>query len=148
MESGLRIHCVWHDTDLVEVGISVSNGRFSGTARAYINHDDPENAATLLETFPRTPSDTREIGFGTMDAQYAGGGVWLRFFCTDGAGHAAVEIRLNDESKPNTHRWLRPAQSAHFFANVEASAIDDFVRELRAFDPYESGSAWLPFAER
>jgi hypothetical protein len=131
METGLRIQFVWHDTDVLEVAISASNGRFSGTARAYINHDDPSNAATLLEKFPTTPSDTREVGFGTMDRQYAAGGVALRFFCADSAGHAVVEIRLNDEAEPRTNLWHRPAQSAHFFADVEASAIDDFVRELR-----------------
>ena len=147
MESGLRIQFVWHDTDVIEIGISVSNGRFSGAARAYINHDDPRNAANLLEKFPATPSDAREIGFGTMDPQYAAGGVALRFFCADSTGHAVVEVRLNDEAEPITNLWHRPAQSAHFFANVEASAIDDFVRELRAFDPYESGSARLVFVE-
>ncbi|HEY2857656.1 MAG TPA: hypothetical protein VGJ21_04520 [Terracidiphilus sp.] len=148
MEPGLRIRFWWHDTDVVEVNISASNGAFSGSAMAYIDQDDPQKAATILEGFPKTTSDTREIGFGTVDPLSAGGGVVMRFFCTDSAGHAAVELRLRDEESPVSNRWTRPGQTAHFFADVEASAIDDFVRELRAFDPYESGLAFLRFGSR
>jgi hypothetical protein len=148
MEPGLSIKFLWHDTDVVEVTISASNGAFGGSGAAYINRDDPRNAAAILDGFPRTPDDKRDLRFGTMDPQFAGGGATLRFFCIDGSGHSVVEVHIAAGAEPISNRWCRPAQSAHFFADVEAAAIDNFVRELNAFDPYESGSALLRFATR
>ena len=143
MDPGLEIKYLWHDLDVLEVSIAASNGRFGGRAQAYIGHDDLRDAALTLEAFPATPRDSRELEIGNMDPQFAGGGASLRFFCTDNSGHAAVEILLVDPAQPQTNLGIRPPQSAHFFAHVEAAAIDDFVRELRAFDPSESRSAFL-----
>lgn len=147
MDAGLWIAYRWHDIDVLEVKIKASNGEFSGLAQAYINHDDPRKAAEILEGFPRTSSDTRTLSFGTMDPEFAGGGALLRFFCTDGSGHAAIEVQMMGGAEPMLNRWSRPPQTAHFFANIEANAIDDFVRELRAFDPRKKGFASLLFVE-
>jgi hypothetical protein len=143
METGLRISYLWHDIDVVEVSITVSNSRFGGLAQAYIDHDGLRNAASTLEGFRTTPSDARELSLGNMDPQFAGGGALLRFFCTNNACHAAVEIRIVNAAQSETNLWTRPPESAHFFAKVEAAAIDNFVRELRAFDPNESRCAFL-----
>ena len=143
MDPGLEIKYLWHDIDVREVSIAASNGRFGGRAQAYIGHDDLRDAAITLEGFPATPRDSRELEIGNMDPQFAGGGALLRFFCTNSSGHAVVELRIVDAAQPGTNLWTRPPQSAHFFAQVEAAAIDDFVRELRAFDPSESRSAFL-----
>jgi hypothetical protein len=148
MEPGLTIKFLWHDTDVVEVSIAASNGEFSGVSRAYIDRDDPRIAASTLEGFPKRPDDIREVSFGTLDPQFAGGGAQLRFLCKDSSGHAVVEIRIACEAEPESNRLSRPTQSAHFYADVEAAAIDDFVRELKAFDPDESGSAYLRFGSR
>jgi hypothetical protein len=148
MERGLRIEFVWHDTDLIQVSIRASNGEFCGTARAYINHDDLKNAASILAGFPNSPLDSREFNFGNMDPQFAGGGISIRWFCSDLRGHAVAEMRIAAEAKRESNTWSRPAQFAHFFADVEAAAVDDFVRELRAFDPYDFPSVSLRFVTR
>ena len=145
MESGLQIKYLWHDIDVVEVSITASSDEFGALARAYVDHDALQEAASILEGFPARSSDTRELTLGNMDPQFAGGGASLRFFCSGSSGHGVVEIRVVDAAQPMTNRWTRPPQSAHFFANVEAAATDDFVRKLRAFDPDKSRSVFLRF---
>jgi hypothetical protein len=80
-----------------------------------------------------------------MDPNFAGGGVTLRFFCMDMSGHAVVEIRINSAAERVTNRWSCPAQSALFWAFLEANAMDEFVRDLRTFEPYEPTVASLKF---
>lgn len=148
MGPGVQIKFLWHDTDVIEVSITASNGEFGGAARAYLNHDDLKNAAAILAGFPNASIDSRELNLGNMEPQFAGGGGSFRFFCTGNSGHGVVEIRIVDEPQPETNLWTRPAQSVHFFADLEAAAIDDFVRELLAFDPYESPTTFLRFGTR
>jgi hypothetical protein len=148
MESGLQIKFLWHDTDVIEVSITASNGEFGGSARAYINHDDLKDAASVLAGFPNSPSDTRVLSIGSVDPMSAGGGASLSFFCKDLRGQAVIEVRIAAERGRDMNAWNHPAQSAHFFADVEAAAIDDFVRALNAFDPYESAIAFLRLGTR
>jgi hypothetical protein len=143
MEPGLQVKYLWHDIDVVEVSIFASNGKFSGAAQGYIDHDALRNAASILEGFPASSTDTRELRLGNMDPQFAGGGASLRLFCSGRSGHSVIEVRVVDAEQTVTNLWTRPAQSAHFFADVEAAAIDDFVAGLRAFDVDKSLSAFL-----
>jgi hypothetical protein len=80
LNHGIEIKFLWQDSDAIEIGISASNGAFSGMAAAYIGTNELDKAASVLEGFPRTVEDTRELSLGTMDPNFAGGGVTLRFF--------------------------------------------------------------------
>ena len=147
MVIGLLIKFLWSDIDVIEIRISASNGEFSGTADAYIGWDGLAQAASVLAGFPNSINDVRELTLGTMDPGFASGGASMRFFCKDSSGHAVAEVVISSEDERLTHGWSRPAQSAHFFAHIEANAVDEFVRELSAFDPHDSGVASLAFTE-
>ncbi|MGH9718046.1 MAG: hypothetical protein ACRD4R_15145 [Candidatus Acidiferrales bacterium] len=114
------------------------NGEFGGVANPYVGVGGLAEAAEQLSGFPRDPSDTRQITFGAFGPKTAVGGISMRFFCTDKAGHARVEVkiesdRLNDERPQSVTLWLA----------VEASAIDRFVHDLRHLESERPGTACL-----
>lgn len=141
---GLSIKPLWSDVDVFEVAVSGSNGEFGGSAAVYVGIDGLAEAASMLEGFPRTTSDMRQFELGTFDSSSAGGGVQLRFSCVDGAGHAIVEVRIASEAIRDSGVNL-PAQSATFFAPIEASGVDDFAAELRQLEIAKTGTAYLRF---
>jgi hypothetical protein len=147
MNVGLQLKYLWHDLDVLELEVSASTGKFSGTAETYISIGGLAEAADALNGFPRDLSDVRELKFGEFGRVSAGGCASLHFFCKNSAGHAVVEVRIESEDESNTgSQWNLPEQNAHSFGEIEASAVDDFVAELRLLDVNKSGIASLRFA--
>jgi hypothetical protein len=145
---GLQLKYLWSDVDVIELRVIASNGIFSGGADLYAPTGGLAEAASTLQGFPANTSDVRELQFGAFGSDSAGGGANLRFSCKGGAGHAVLEFRVESEDGNDTHlTWNRPEQSAHFFAEIEACAIDDFVAELRKLEDAKSGIATLRFAQ-
>lgn len=95
MKLGIEIEILWWDNDLIKLRIRGSNGRFRGEADIYAAHGDLPELARLLRGFPTHQSDSRRFDFGTFDPSLAGGGVQLRFFCLDAAGHAGVALKFH-----------------------------------------------------
>ena len=148
MSNGFQLKYLWHDNDCREYEASASNGEFAGRVKAYISIGDLAKAAATLEGFPRNLSDTREFQFGAFGRESAGGGLRLRFFCKDPSGHAAVEFRFESEGESNTgSKWNLPEQTANFFGEIEAHAVDEFVVALRQLEETIHGTAWLRFTD-
>jgi hypothetical protein len=146
MTVGLQLKYLWHDLDVLELKVSASSGKFSGTAETYVSIGGLAEAADALNGFPRDLSDVRELKFGEFGRGFAGGAALLRFFCKDSAGHAVIELRIESEHERNTgSRWNLQEQNAHFLSEIEASAVDDFVAELRLLEVNKSGMASLRF---
>lgn len=146
MEPGLRIQFQWFDQDVDEIAISASNGDFSGRTRAYIETDSLFASASALTGFPKHASDVRELQFGDSAENSAGGWARLRFSCRDAAAHSIVEIQIKskNELRPSA-QWNTEPQAAHFFAEIEAAAVDDFVRELQQVSQRKNGIAQFRF---
>ncbi len=94
-------------------------------------------AAKKLEGFPRLTSDNRVLQFGEFGPELAGGAVSLRFYCKGAAGRTFVEARVESDHQPG------PAEHARFHAEIEASAVDDFVAALRRLEAEQRGIARL-----
>jgi hypothetical protein len=135
VEIGLQFEVTYKDSDLLKVRISAWNGAFGGTADVYVGIGKLEEVATKLKGFPNNPSDTREITLGGFGPNWAGGGVGMRFYCTDASGHAYVESKIESGSKP--------VQSVSLSLPIEAAAMDSFVDELRRVGANRSGTARL-----
>ena len=138
MNIGIRFQTIWYDQDVVKLRVSAWNGDFGGVADIYEGIGDLHKAATQLQGFPRNPSDTRELIFGTFDRKCAGGGVSMRFHCTDSAGHAHVETRI-DSSVLSGGTF----QTVLLALPIEATAVDLFVRELQRMEEDRSSTAHL-----
>src|SRR5262245_41437574 len=94
MKPGIEIAVVWLDEHLIELLVVASNGNFAGRASLYESHGALVGLASKLQGFPTEPSDRRDIVLGSLDSKCGGGGVHLRFLCTDRVGHPAVEVSL------------------------------------------------------
>ena len=127
MRSGLEVLVIYVDEHLVELRIQASNGEFAAQASVYANRDAPTNLAQTLRGFPAKSGDSREFQLGTFRSDEGGDGVQLRFYCTDAAGHAAVDVRVETKKpgRAGSHGWM-----ATFDIPVEAAAVDAFVEQL------------------
>ena len=140
--NGVHFEVVWHDDDVVSVRVSASNGAFSGVADAYVGSDGLVLVAENLNGFPVSPSDRREVTVGAFGEGSAGGGVTLRFACTDGSGHARVEVILEgDQGSGGDH-----PETVHLFIPIEAAAVDRFVLGVRRLATTAKGVASLDAA--
>jgi hypothetical protein len=147
MSIGLQMKYLWHDVDVFKLEIAASNRKFSGVAECYVSIGNLAEAAEQLKGFPCDPSDIRELKFGEFGREFAGGCSLVRFFCRDSAGHAVVEVQIESERMREMGSiWNCPEQTAHFFAEIEARAVDDFVDELRQLEEIKGGAASLRFA--
>ena len=124
------------DQHLVECQFRCSNGRFSGVAEIYLNHDDLPRIAEALEGFPQTASDSRDFAL-------ADGGVRLHCYCKDSLGHAVIEVKLGGDACKS----LGEPESVALSLPIEAAGVDAFLTQVRAIDTQQIGaSAFLPMA--
>ncbi|MGC2253049.1 MAG: hypothetical protein WA563_00805 [Candidatus Acidiferrales bacterium] len=144
MDLGIQFSVSWEDQDIIEVRVSVWNGTFGGTAYIYTGNRELDDAAAKLSRFPKNISDDREIFLGTFDPKYAGGGVRMRFYCTDHSGHAYVDSQIQSDPRLHTSAPRTPTvQSSLVSLPIEAAAVDTFVDELRRMAINRSGAARL-----
>jgi hypothetical protein len=139
MINGLTIEIIGSDEDLVKVRVHAGNDKFAGTIETYIAHDDLRHLAGGIRGFPISAADRREFALGQWT-----GKAHLTFRCTDGLGHAVVDIRLQD------NRFQDRQQTVNLILSVEAAAIDIFVdalSDIRDEEGHRSASLpWLPGA--
>ncbi len=139
MNTGLKVAYVWHDSDVIEVRVTAENARFRSTANVYVGTDGLLKAAATLAGFPKHSRDKREVTFGAVGKELAGGAVGLEFYCSDLAGHAAFRAMI--EGDYGTHDV---AESATVCVDFEPAALDAFLIELQQVEKEHQGVASLP----
>jgi hypothetical protein len=117
MEEGIAIEIVWDDDDLKMIVLDATNGRFRAHAEAYAGPGELARIADLVVGFPSGRGDVRQVVVGEA---------WLRFFVREETmGHAMVEVKFAG----GTDEY---PELAHFFLALEAGAVAEWVRQLRA----------------
>ena len=137
---GMTIRAGTADHDgLVGVEIRLWNNRFAATAFLWSDATRLSEFASCIAGFPARTGDRRPFAFGSRDPGVAPGYCGLLFRTTDSAGHAVVDVVVEDGSYPlGDGRWeTRPAK-AEFSIPVEAADIDRIVAALHAM---EAGNA-------
>jgi hypothetical protein len=135
--SYLKINVIDPDPDYLGIEISASSARFCGATRIYAGLDQLTEFTQVIGGFPTSPEDERWYEFGTKDEGFAGGYCALRFFCRDRAGHAAVDIEIEDDGA------FYSVGSARFTIPVLPAEIDEFVKNLKLVEQAQSGEARL-----
>jgi hypothetical protein len=128
MFGSLTIKVVGGDDDYLGLDIRASNERFGGSARVYAGLNDLTDLAELISGFPKNATDERKYEFGSQEPNVAGGFCSMRFSCSDGAGHARLDVLLNDDDG-----WYEHG-SASFGFQVFAVDIDRFVLMLKGLE--------------
>lgn len=133
MTVGVELEVRWFDPDLVDLLVTCGNRDFYGQTELYAGRGKLQQWASMLQGFPKSPSDSRTLELGTFRPTYAGGGAKLVFCCLDSAGHAAVFVSLRSVT-------ARGTETAEFSIGIEAAAVDSFVDQLRCVDEEATGS--------
>jgi hypothetical protein len=139
MASGMIVKLAALDDDYFGFEIYASIDRFAGSAHIHAGLQELSELATCIAGFPSNPEDERVYEFGSRAPSIAGGYAGLRFYCFDRAGHAVVEIGIEDYGRHGR-------AMAHLSFQVEAAAIDQFSNALREIEKARSGEALLPAA--
>lgn len=128
MENGphLSIELIWEDTDLEELLISASNGKYCGTAKVYFGQGEIAALADTIRGFPKTVSQEAVFEGGSDDGSRAR----LKFHCIDQLGHAVVTTTLADFAYLNAQPPV--LNHVNLELRVDASAIDEFCKQLEA----------------
>jgi len=137
-EVGFQFEIIYKDVHLLEIRIFAWNGRFGGTANVYVGLDHLKETAAKLQRFPLDPSDVREVTLGGFGPKSAGGGVSMRFYCADLAGHAYVDSKIE-----SGYDSAGKAQSVIMTLTIEPAAVDSFVEELAQLGANQAGQAHL-----
>lgn len=104
MNRCLQIEYRYHDTDIIEVAIATWNGGFGGSTRLYVSHGELQNMADLLDGFPISVKDCREVTLGAFGPEFAGGALELHLSCCDAAGHSCLLVAVEAIMKPGIRR--------------------------------------------
>lgn len=137
MNAGLRIRITDPDDAYLGLEIHASNERFGGTTFIYAGLNELSEFAARIADFPASAEDQRTYEFGSRNAHGAGGYCGLRLFTLDSAGHAELEITLDDDEPrfgPGTAKLRIP---------FEAAGLDRFVRRLCVVERERDGEAVL-----
>jgi hypothetical protein len=130
LKGGIEVEVWWSDQDLTEYQFRCSNGRFSGHAEIYLNHDDLAKMAEDLRGFPSRADDSREFELGTFTPKHADGGIRMHFYCTDSVGHAAVDVKLRGDAC----KALGEVESVALRIPIEAASVDSFVAQIKRME--------------
>lgn len=140
VKQGLKIAVVDPDDDYLGIEVCAASTRYAGSTRIYAGLGELSQLASRIEGFPTSAADDRQYEFGSTDPGIAGGFARLRFWCVDGAGHAAIELTIEDDDQ-----WHTPA-SAKFAFRIEPAELDRFVKRLRDVEQNRCGEAALAAA--
>lgn len=138
--AGLTISVVDPDPDYLGIEIGACNERFAGRAAIYAGLRELSDFASRIAGFPSRVPDQRTYEFGSRDVGCAGGFCGIRFRTIDKAGHAALDVDIEDDDDMHS--------SARFSIPVSPAAIDRFVLALRAIESARSGTADLGLEDR
>ena len=143
MIKGIQIEVIDDDPDYLKLRISATNGEFAGVADVYVSPEGALELATKLDSFPRSPLDTREVLLGSFGRAQAGGAAKVRLFCSDSCGTSWVEVQIESGVEV-----AGSVQTTLVVVPVEATGIDKFLLELRALNSRTLTGALLPAVAR
>jgi hypothetical protein len=140
MRPGLTITIMDVDPDYLGIEIRASNDRFAGATRIYAGLTELSEFADRIAGFPSNPHDARQYAFGTSEPGFAGGYCNLHLQCIDSAGHARLDLALEDDAS------FYESATAKLGFRVLAADLDRFTIRLRKIEKEQMGEANLPMA--
>ncbi len=124
-KENLEIEIIWKDSDLLEIRTGATNRRYCGITELYTNKTQLLEFANKLKVFPEKTSDIVIFEAGD-EMSYAF--VSIRFYCTDGLGHTAAQIIMEE----NVGNDFRPEEKSKVSFELECSIgqIESFSQQL------------------
>jgi hypothetical protein len=140
----INLSYLYHDLDVIEVRIVAQNAEFK--ASADVENGKLIEVATLIEGFPTSSQDTREVVLGAFGNNFAGGAAELQFFCKDSAGHSTIRVTIESDERSlraPTPKQIEKPECAVLYIDFEPAELDIFVAQLKQVERTLKGSAIL-----
>ena len=94
MDACFEFKIEWFDEQLMQVRVTASNGKFSGTTAFYGAPDEHLQLAKALKGFPSSKDEVRYFELGEF-GEVKFGGVKGRISQLDSTGHCKLELEIN-----------------------------------------------------
>lgn len=126
---GIHIAKIWFDDHIVELRITVCDGRSSFTNQVYAGHHDFTAAVGALHEFKgQAQGGLHDMRFGAFGPEFANGAFLARFHF---ARPGRLFITCEQESDHHEFGVKNVASSATLHVTSEPALLDRFVAELR-----------------
>ena len=137
LKSFLSLQVISKDKHLIELKVTVSNGRFYAITDVYDTAEPILKFAETLRGFPHENSDMLyETGFKNESSSFS-----MHFYCIDSAGDFALGINLMDNVKTEFKHIQKNKTRIEII--VEQKAIRSFQKELSRLATKLEGAAIL-----
>lgn len=129
MDACFEFKIEWFDEHLMQVRVTASNGKFSGTTAFYGALDEHLQLAKALKGFPSSKDEVRYFELGEF-GEVKFGGVKGRISQLDSSGHCKLELEINSGDF-----YGRSAEgSARILLTFEPGSLDEFVAALQRIE--------------
>lgn len=133
-KSRLELQVIWKDSDMIELRVRATNGRFFGTTEVY---DTTESLNDWVQLLAQFPNDKQPLVYEA--GKKNGYAFWgMRINLPDPTGLVGVEITL--EENINRKAWQ---DKVELEIQVYLAAIDNFREQLTKLILKEEGTASL-----
>jgi hypothetical protein len=133
----LELKVIWKDDDMFEMGVTASNGRYSGTTEVYDTTESLAAFASLLYDFPQAKTALVHEA-GEMDG-YAY--FQMKFYPFGHASYIGVQVSLEENVYPPYREVEKVKLKLEIV--VEPHAIDVFQKALSQLARKQEGTVTL-----
>lgn len=134
---------IWEDEDMVELTISISDGKSLFQCNAYVAHQTMAESVKELGVFKNhVYGGLYDLRFGEFGPEYANGAFHARFeFHRSGNGKLSITAKAESEWDDFTH--TKVASNATLYLRTEPALYDNWLNALASLINGSSAEAML-----
>lgn len=143
MKPSIAFKKIWEDDDMVELTISISDGKSVFQCDVYVGHQTMAETLNDLDVFKdQVYGGLYDLRFGEFGPEYASGAFHARFeFHRSGNGKLSITAKAESEWNDFTH--TKVASNATLYLRTEPSLFDNWLNELKVLKNGSSNEAVL-----
>jgi len=143
MKPSIAFKKKWEDDDMVELAISISDGKSLFLCDVYVGHQTMIEAVNDLMVFKnQVYGGLYDLRFGEFGPEFAGGAFHARFeFHQSGNGKLSITAKAESEWDDFTH--TKVASNATLYLRTEPGLFDNWLNELNGLKNGSSNEAVL-----
>lgn len=132
MTPSISFKKIWEDDDMVELTISINDGRSLFQCDAYVGHKTMADTVEDLTVFKdHIYGGLYDLRFGEFGPEYASGAFHARFeFHRSGNGKLSITARAESDWNDFTH--TKVASNATLYLRTEPALFDNWLKALSA----------------
>ena len=143
MKPFIALKKIWEDEDMVELTISISDGKSLFQCDVYVGHQTMVETVNDLGVFKdQVYGGLYDLRFGEFGPEYASGAFHARFeFHRSGNGRLSITAKAESEWDDFTH--TKVASNATLYLRTEPALFDNWLNALKALKDGTSNEAVL-----